>query len=227
MVVCAATLDAELLKDFFQANRSDESCIVLGVEGSVYPVEVQYQADPVKDYVEAAVDIVLRIHTIEKPGNILVFLTDKKEVDYAVALVRERLMALPPRQRRLRALPLYGGLSRHEQLKVLERDESGGRRAVFCSGSTGTATATLAVPACTYVVDCGLVNESYYDAASGMEWIASLPISRVHADKRASRAGRVREGKCFRLYTDRAAADLLPLQPFVPHPTDFKASRLD
>ena len=80
-----------------------------------------------------------------------------------------------------------------------------------------------------YVIDSGLVKQSMYDPNTGMQYLNTQSISRyvlmnqniarhghgdgdgdgclnrAQADQRAGRAGRVRAGKCFRLYTEETA----------------------
>ncbi len=51
-------------------------------------------------------------------------------------------------------------------------------------------------------MDCGFVKQSYFDSSNGIDCLLTCPISQAAATQRAGRAGRVREGKCFRLMTE-------------------------
>ncbi|KAK6022616.1 hypothetical protein OSTOST_11671, partial [Ostertagia ostertagi] len=84
IVVSSATLDAELFRDFFELNESDDhnldtSCI-MSVEGRTHPVTIYHTKTSVPNYIKATVDTVLDIHKNEIPGDILVFLTGQEEV---------------------------------------------------------------------------------------------------------------------------------------------------
>ena len=50
------------------------------IEGRMFPVDVHYALDPVPDYVKATVETVMKIHRIEKEGDVLCFLTGQEEV---------------------------------------------------------------------------------------------------------------------------------------------------
>ena len=49
----------------------------------MFPVTALYALEPESDYLEAALLTVLQIHLSEPPGDILVFLTGKEEIDTA------------------------------------------------------------------------------------------------------------------------------------------------
>ena len=52
-----------------------------------------------------------------------------------------------------------------------------------------------------FVVDSGRVKETRYDADTHMSSLVSVWTSKAAAAQRSGRAGRVREGDCYRLYT--------------------------
>ena len=56
--------------------------MILGVEGRQHPVSIMYTAEPVRDYVQAAAETVLQLHKRQPmPGDVLVFVTGRKEVN--------------------------------------------------------------------------------------------------------------------------------------------------
>ena len=61
-----------------------------------------------------------------------------------------------------------------------------------------------------YVIDTGFVKQKTYNADTGMESLLVVPISKVQAIQRTGRAGRTREGKCIRLYTEKYYNDQMP-----------------
>ena len=54
-------------------------------------VDIHYLQEPCPDYVSKAAETVLRIHFQEGPGDILVFLTGKEEIERAGSLITDRL----------------------------------------------------------------------------------------------------------------------------------------
>ncbi|GAB0491977.1 hypothetical protein MMPV_003235 [Pyropia vietnamensis] len=92
------------------------------VRGRQYPVSVFYAADPVADYLDAAVTAALQVHVDQPaPGDILVFLTGADEIDAAVELTRARAGRLLERSdaRSLLPLPLYASLPPAAQARAL------------------------------------------------------------------------------------------------------------
>ena len=79
LIISSATVDAEYIRDFFNGNKTSDpeadTVGILGIEGSNYSVDVHYLEEPCPDYVKAAVDTVVKLHAVEPPGDILVFLT--------------------------------------------------------------------------------------------------------------------------------------------------------
>lgn len=79
LVIMSATLDSKAMAEYFElpADRPP-----LYIAGRMYPIDVLYADQPVKDYVEAAVVTVLQIHqTAPLPGDILLFLTGQEEIE--------------------------------------------------------------------------------------------------------------------------------------------------
>ena len=83
----------------------------------------------------------------------------------------------------------------------------GCRKIIF---ATNIAETSLTVDNVGYVIDCGYVKQKQYNAATGMESLVITPISKGQAIQRSGRAGRTREGKCLRLYTEEFYNQQLP-----------------
>jgi HrpA-like RNA helicase len=65
VVIASATLDAEMFKDYFNANPIGDDfdrCAILSIEGRQYPVNIQYLAEPSINYRQSAIDAVISIH---------------------------------------------------------------------------------------------------------------------------------------------------------------------
>lgn len=60
------------------------------------------------------------------------------------------------------------------------------------------------------VIDCGFVKLRAINPKNGIETLMTVPVSKSSAEQRAGRAGRVRPGKCFRLYPESEFEKLMP-----------------
>ncbi|CAI9087334.1 OLC1v1021384C1 [Oldenlandia corymbosa var. corymbosa] len=209
LIISSATIEARSMADFFvsrtrrsQGPEKEENIpvtepAILSVEGRGFNVEIFYVEEPVSDYLQKAVSTVLSIHDQEPGGDILVFLTGQDDIDAAVQLLTEE--SQHGRQKGLMVLPLYSGLSRADQELVFSPTPRGKRKVVI---STNIAETSLTLEGIVYVVDSGFSKQRFYNPISDIENLVIVPISKASARQRAGRAGRIRPGKCYRLYTE-------------------------
>ena len=154
LVIASATLSASHFLAYFNTNPTPsnptlDTAVLLIVEGRQYPVDTYYTAQPVRDYVHAAVEAVLRIDREERAGDVLVFMTGRDEVEAVAQLLRD---AQPSS---LRVLPLYASLPAEQQQLAFEPAHVGIRKVIV---STNVAEASLTVDGVVYVIDCGFVK---------------------------------------------------------------------
>ena len=212
VIVASATLDAEEMKTFFNTNKTDnprlDTAAIITIEGRSFPVDIHYSLDPLPDYVKATMDTILKIHHNEPNGDILAFLTGQEEVETVVQqLIQEARRLGKDAKIKMKILRMYGSLPASEQMKVFERTATTTRKIVV---ATNIAEASVTINGIVFVVDCGFVKLRAYNSNNGIESLVTVPISRASADQRAGRAGRVRAGKTYRLYTEKEYEKLLP-----------------
>ncbi|XP_069698122.1 probable ATP-dependent RNA helicase DHX35 isoform X2 [Periplaneta americana] len=202
LVVASATVDAEQLYNFFNNNsskdKSKDTAVIMSVEGRLYPVNIYYVKEPVPDYVKAVVETVIKIHEYEPLGDVLAFLTGQEEVDRAVKLLKEQEIENKDNLKLL-VLPMYGSLPNAEQLKVFRSTPRGLRKVVI---ATNIAETSITISGIVYVIDCGFVKLRWFNPDAHTDSLVVVPISQASAEQRAGRAGRVRSGKAYRLYTE-------------------------
>lgn len=200
LIVASATVDAEQLYRFFNQNsgkdKSQDTTVIMSVEGRLYPVDIHYVKEPVPDYVKATVETVIKIHLHEPMGDILAFLTGQDEVDRAVGLLKEQVIENKDNVKLL-VLPMYGSLPNSEQLKVFRPTPRGLRKVVI---ATNIAETSITIFGIVYVIDCGFVKLCWFNPEAHIDSLVIVPVSQASADQRAGRAGRVRSGKVYRLY---------------------------
>ena len=208
IIVSSATLDAERFAHFFRDQSSPEDkdqVRIVSIEGRTYPVDILYLDQPADDYVEKAVQTVFTIHQQEGPGDVLVFLTGREEIETAMQKLSELASSLPPHVQALQPLPLYAGLSTEEQMYVFSEAAENTRKVIL---STNIAEASVTINGIVHVVDCGFVKLRAFNPNTNIETLTPFPTSKASAIQRAGRAGRTQPGKCYRLYTQQAFAAL-------------------
>ena len=141
----------------------------------------------------------LLVHADESEGSgaFLVFLPGVGEVTNLC----ERLGSHPsfaPRRGKHRIVPLHSRCTPAEQREAFKVPPRGVRKIVV---ATNVAETSVTIPDVVVVVDTGRVKERQWDPRRGMASLEEGWVSRAAARQRAGRAGRVRPGKCFALYT--------------------------
>lgn len=220
IIISSATLEAEAFLSFFTSssestnNGEDEESkkigTVVSLEGRTFPIDLLYLESPAENYVDKAISTVVDIHTQEGEGDILVFMTGREEIDFAVQAISERAPQLEAKYGPLQPMPLYAGLTTEEQMYVFDSTPKGTRKVVF---STNIAEASVTIDGIVFVVDSGYVKLRAYNPKTGIESLTATPISKASAAQRAGRAGRTKPGKCFRLYTEQGYIGLAQSNP--------------
>lgn len=205
IIVSSATLQAEEFLAFFSDRAEDSevsspSGTIIKLEGRMYPVDIHYLADPAENYVERAVQTVFEINSGEPPGDILVFLTGRDDIDTCIEMVADRIPTIPKGHLVLQPLPLYAGLSIEQQMYVFEQTAEDTRKVIL---ATNIAEASLTISGVVYVVDTGFVKIRAYNSTTDIDSLVTVQTSKAAATQRAGRAGRTKPGKCYRLYTEQ------------------------
>ena len=123
-------------------------------------------------------------------GSILVFLPGAPEIHQATSAIGKITAGIP-----IVLLPLHGGLPPKEQNMVFRPSPN----AVKVILSTNVAETSITIPDCTVVIDGGREKQSSYDPVNRMPLLIEVFASKASQKQRRGRAGRVREGKCYKL----------------------------
>lgn len=190
VVIMSATLSSEKFVGYFPGSSTFQ------IESRSHPIELRYTPATEKDYLERCIQTAMEIHASEGAGDILVFLTGEDEIEKACLAVK-----LAQRQLRqpLVALPLYASLPLHMQNAIFAPTE--GRKVIF---ATNIAETSITIESIVYVVDSGFAKQKIFDSSMKSEMLLKLPISKSSANQRKGRAGRVRAGICYRMYSEAA-----------------------
>ena len=198
LIVTSATLDSQKFSRYF------DDCPVFHIQGRTFPVKVYYSKTPELDYIEATIDTVVDVHINNPPGDILVFLTGREEIETCCETIVQKMSVLyqsDPKMSELIVLPIYSAMPSEMQSRIFDSTPPGKRKVVI---ATNIAETSITIDGIYYVIDPGFVKVNAYDPKRSMDSLIVQPISRAQADQRAGRAGRTGPGVCYRLYTKNA-----------------------
>ena len=193
IIITSATIDTQTFSKAF------DDAPIIEVSGRMYPVEVRYwpldelmQDSGDHTYIDAAVEAVDEIAAESRHGDVLVFLPSERDIRET----RERIEGR--RLRGVEVLPLFGRLTASEQQRVFKPGVQ--RRIVL---ATNIAETSLTIPRIRYVVDTGLARLSRYNPRTHTQRLPIEAISQSSARQREGRCGRVEDGICIRLYSEK------------------------
>jgi ATP-dependent RNA helicase DDX35 len=179
IIIASAGLDAMLLKNFFETNKTNDiandTSYVMSVTGRLHSVDILYLQDPTANYIRCAVNTVLNIHYNEERGDILVFLPGAEEIDSAIDLL-ESLYTNKNDSNDLFVLPLYSSLPHALQQRVFDVTPPTHRKVIF---ATNIAETSVTIEGIRYVVDSGFVKLNYFNVYNGIDALVTCNISKA------------------------------------------------
>jgi len=139
---------------------------------------------------------------LKQDGGILIFLPGVVEINRTLDYLR----SIP----NLHALPLHASLQSLEQRRVFPHAPTGKRKVIV---ATNVAETSITIDDIVAVIDTGRVKETSYDPQNNMRKLEEVWASRAACKQRRGRAGRVRAGKCYKLYTRNAEMSKMAERP--------------
>ena len=134
-------------------------------------------------------------HHAHEDGAILVFMPGMAEIQKCVDELRTNKELLAKCQ----ILNLHSSLGNTgDQQAVFRRPPRGIRKVII---GTNIMETSITIDDAVFVIDCGKVKENRYDPRKSLSQLVTCWISKANAKQRQGRAGRVRPGHCFRLFT--------------------------
>ncbi|KAH8739050.1 ATP-dependent helicase [Cryptosporidium ryanae] len=198
---------------------------VYKVPGRQFPVKINYLKEPEVDYLEAIVSTIMTIHFSKPKGDILVFLPGqddilhlyeklnnlKKKIEYfyekegELSLYIDGTKVNSIERIKLHIQCLYASMPAEEQTKVFETLAENYRKVIL---STNISETSVTLPNIVYVIDSGLEKLKYFQTNSNIDALILTKISKASSIQRAGRAGRVKPGEVYRIYTKENYNDL-------------------
>jgi ATP-dependent helicase HrpB len=193
LLVMSATLDSNKI-----ASVLDDAPIVTS-EGKQFPVDVIYSraSKPRERIVDRIVTSTIKALEDNQDSSILIFLPGQGEIrrateDLASAISRNNIQDVYLR-------PLFGNLSiEDQQLAIAPLDSTRERKVVL---ATNIAETSLTIEGVDVVIDSGMAREPIFDPTTGMTRLQTVKISKASTIQRSGRAGRLRPGVCYRLWS--------------------------
>lgn len=222
LILMSATLDAATFMNYFASEGLDVGCVEIA--GRTFPVDEYYLDDVIRmtgfsadtpdtgfitdesmgkiiqklghriNYnliVEAVKAIDYELSYEKKSGGILIFLPGVGEINHACNYLRSI--------NSLHVLPLHASLETREQKRVFSKSPPGKRKVVV---ATNVAETSITIDDIVAVIDSGKVKETSFDSQNNMRKLEETWASRAACKQRRGRAGRVQEGRCYKLYTE-------------------------
>ena len=191
LLVMSATLDA----DEIAAHLGDAD--IVRAEGRMFPVETVYLGDM---SMTAAIGRALK----ETDGDVLCFLPGEGEIRRVSENINVQQCSPVSTSVHqchqscgVEILQLYGSLPKEAQDRVFERSSK--RKVIL---ATSIAETSVTIEGVTAVIDSGLMRVPRFSPSTGMSGLVTLPLTQDRAEQRRGRAGRVRAGVCYRLWTE-------------------------
>jgi len=191
ILIMSATLNSQKLSALL------DNVPIVTSQGKMYAVQNVYLDTKIKQPDFRTLNRVLLSTTLKAiqkdEGDVLVFLAGVKEIkDLQTALLNE------PQIKDILVLPLYSSLSKKEQDRAIMTSSK--RKIIL---STNIAQTSLTIEGVKVVIDSGLEKQSRYNSATAMDHLELVFISKDSAIQRAGRAGRLSEGKCYKLWHEK------------------------
>ncbi|MDR2364077.1 MAG: ATP-dependent RNA helicase [Spirochaetaceae bacterium] len=210
VIISSATINAEVFSEYFG------ECPVVKIDAITYPVTLIYDspdtAIPTEGkggngyrgggfsgasgedvLLDKIVTITERIIGEKREGDMLIFLSGEKIIKNCMTR-----LGMGPAGKYLHLVPLYGRLGKDEQERVFDAPPRGKTKVVI---STNIAETSVTIDGITTVIDSGLAKLNYYNPRTFTSSLIEGPVSKAAGNQRKGRAGRTREGTCYRLYT--------------------------
>ncbi|GAB1603284.1 ATP-dependent RNA helicase TDRD9-like [Argonauta hians] len=223
VILMSATLDSEMFAKYFALPVRDilDPAPIISIEGSLFSVSEYYVEDlaplgnagqlhPDNPQItpeaeKLAVNLIQHFDTFEAKeqgnnphsghslicGSVLVFVPGLSDIDR----LYDRLKSLPG-QHRLVIIPLHSSVTIEEQSKVFQAMNPGYRKVII---STNIAESSITVPDVKYVIDFCLTKNLMCDPQTNFTSLQLDWASRANCIQRKGRAGRVSNGRVYRL----------------------------
>ena len=211
-IIMSATVELETFRKYF----SDYVIGEMSISGRTFPVEQHFEPKPIPEYMPVIKERIINIvnDSSNTPGDILVFLPSKREIDDLVRDINGTLHA--KLNKKVVAVPLYSGLTPEQQNLAVSSDAfkkkpikeiargvmnaPNGTAEIKVVVSTEIAETGVTVDGIVYVIESGKVMQSSWDTTRREDVLVSAFIPKAAVKQRIGRAGRTQPGVAYHMY---------------------------
>lgn len=205
LIVMSATMNTDTYQRYL------DHCEIVQIPGSMFPVETFYLED-MRSIVGSSVSsvemrsdsryfVILKlveyIVVNKEEGAILIFVPGWRDMDELQNRFSDYNSRQTHPQRMLKVRLLHSKVPLEDR-KIFDPVKGPGRKVLI---STTIAESSITVPDVVFVIDLGLTNVSSYHDQHKSSAVSVENITKASAEQRRGRAGRVKPGVCYRLYT--------------------------
>lgn len=191
LIVMSATMDKKLYKKHLNNCKVIDICL-----DTRFTVETHY-LEVNMDRCYFIFNIVEHINRSEKDGAILIFVTGWPDM----MTLQENCNAYnlePENSHRLLKVRLIQWKIPLDDQKIFDPVQGPGRKVII---STPIAKTSITIPDVVFVIDTGLLFAPTFNEDQKTIEFKEDKITKVSAEQRRGRAGRVQPGVCYRLYS--------------------------
>ncbi|KAM7535067.1 hypothetical protein Aperf_G00000098565 [Anoplocephala perfoliata] len=204
----ATSVSEDIRQEFEEWVEKESQSLSPGSRGFLEALGVDRSPSP--RFIAEVVDYIAQNY---EPGAILVFIPGIADIQDVMMELKSIDPAFYGSGAEAGAVlyPLHSSLATRHQRKVFLPVPEGKRKIVI---ATNIAETSITIEDIVYVVDSGAIKITTYNPSTNTSMLSPVLVSRSNATQRKGRAGRVREGICFHLFStfcyERVMRDYLP-----------------
>lgn len=209
IIMSSATLEKDKFLSYLDKVEG-ENYEVIEIPGRMFPVTKSFSKFQIEEYEYTAAKIVKTIcenyfnalrtksqeSVIKNSGDILIFMPGKREIERT----KQEIINLPKyREYGLEIITIHADLPIEEQNKIFSQTNK--RKIVI---ATNIAETSITVPGIVHVIDSGLIKQMDFNPKVGLHSLVTKFHARKGLIQRMGRAGRVRDGYYYGLFTEES-----------------------
>lgn len=237
LVIMSATVNEKVFIDYFPKNKFKFAMVNAG-ERPNFPIQEYFLEEftnfkkPINkfdaqgnlinadDYVEVAVDQVIKIMGNTEKGDILVFFTGSKEIQDGCVKLHNKLQQINKNKNDKLFCQAFSASTPSEMQDILtnaEKYKENGRYTRKVIFATEVVESSITFYGLDFVIDSGLKNYDNFYSEKNLHALEKKYISKASHRQRKGRTGRTGPGTCYNLFTKEEYDKFLdyPLPPIL------------
>ena len=191
LIFMSASGDSTKIAEYFKENVGK-----IDIPGNLFEIKTFYSKYVQLDFIVSLCSVITKLHFQEKiNSDFLVFCPGYKEILECEQMLR---FIFEKKCENFIIFKLHSNLPLSEQITICNSISFQKRKIIL---STNIAESSLTIKGVKFVFDSGFSKQKILNWKTGFDLYKIFPISKSEAKQRAGRAGRIKNGKCFRIFT--------------------------